>query len=202
MTKQIPRTVTVNVDSREKTIFGVKLPEGDPDRWLRRVRQLFPGFVRWWAPDARVHNIRIHIARAALETADMALASPWEEAGLIERKGSMTELYSNVLTGDYRRFRRELERIAATGTRATLLFDFPYGDSRKVTTTIRNPERVLDGVYREIARYKLSHLWPPTARDPRHTGEYCVRWLLAGAYVRYWNGGTWNQRIEPYVRRV
>lgn len=167
-----PRRVSVAIDTREQKELK------------------FPGLIRWWPPDGESAIVRLDEEDVKLPTADHVLME-WPDVACVERKGSMREVQTNLLTRDWKRFRKVLDRMAQFPYSCVFL-DFSTTQLWASSRAVKNPERVLDALMRECTVRGISVLWVPPGREPRHSGELVVRWLLNAVYVH--TAKTWSTR--------
>jgi hypothetical protein len=155
------RTLTILVDNREQ-------------KCLR-----FPAYVSF-RHLGRSNLWKVAPKLASLRTADYALEG-YLRAGLLERKGDLSELYRNLLTGDRPRFFRELVRMRDTCRHPALFLDMPLAELLKPSRYFVNPEYVLDALFSACQRYGIALLLVPPGRDPTGSGLIVLKWLLAAA---------------------
>lgn len=146
-----------------------------------------PEFITMWDPSTSwerpsTHRVRIHKVSAHLKTADYAL-SGYENKCLVERKGSLTELHSNLLTSTgRRRFVAELKRLRSETEHPLLLLEGSPHTLKAVSHPV-NPDIVRDQLLTVLHEYGIAfHMIPtesPTAR--RAAGEWLVATLIAHA---------------------
>jgi ERCC4-type nuclease len=137
-----------------------------------------PEFITMWDPSTSwerpsTHRVRIHKVSAHLKTADYA----------VERKGSLTELHSNLLTSTgRRRFVAELKRLRSETEHPLLLLEGSPHTLKAVSHPV-NPDIVRDQLLTVLHEYGIAfHMIPtesPTAR--RAAGEWLVATLIAHA---------------------
>ena len=105
---KIPHEITILVDSREKCPL------------------LFPAILRYADQGGTIHAVHLKTARAALEVGDYCIQG-YPLCGVVERKGSVREVCSNLLTGDRRRATSAFLRLG-TSQVPVLLLDFHIQD--------------------------------------------------------------------------
>lgn len=167
MATQLPRTITVLIDSRE------------------RFPLLFPKNLEYYTgPRSRRKVIEVREKRCTMSEGDYAIAG-LERHCLIERKGSLRELHSNLMTRDRGRFLRAIERMVAATEVPYLLLDMSPADMFRATKEVENPYRVFDCLGQVVAQYGL-RMWYAgnckhhTAR--RNLGSQVLRTILAHAF--------------------
>lgn len=165
-------------------------------RFCEQKPLVFPTLLRWWTPDNNSHMLRVVTRDEPLETADYLLWDDLKDYGVLERKGSMRECHNNFNTADLRRQLRSFERMTAWPHRA-IMMDFPIAEAWRCSKHVPHPGRVLDAVFRECERFKISLLWVPPGREPRHSGEIALRWLLSCAWNERWGKNGWRTRSVP-----
>lgn len=118
-----------------------------------------------------------------LKTGDYAIDG-FEFAALVERKGSLLELQSNLFGDDKARAAAAFDRLAAETKNPYLLLDVTPSE---VTTRNANclwPDAVLDKFFVEMGRRGIRVLWFPVAKTLNQKylqGALVLRILLAHA---------------------
>lgn len=144
-----PRTLTVLIDSREKKPL------------------CFPAVLRHYPNrgSSRAKLIPIRSFRVKLPAGDYALKGH-RSCCLLERKGSIEEVASNLLTNDYARFRAALERLAASCTYPYLLIDESLARMNR-SSWVEQPDRVLQFLISETTSLGIRLLWIGGSKRPR-----------------------------------
>lgn len=186
MTRLPPRTLTVRVDYREKLRYRIR----------------FPTNVRWWFNGASC-LVAVKVAIAQLDTGDYAVYDRKERCvACIEKKGSMSELRTNLLTADHRRLVAEWRRLQLIPYRGVLL-TFPWRDFFHATMYVPEPVRILDRLQRDCARFGLDLLICPPGKDNRGVGTFLCHWFLARLQQHQetidqkWHGGNHGKTRSP-----
>ena len=161
--------MTVLVDSRE------------------RFPLLFPASVLWYPTRAArpFYIIQILTKVVEMETGDYALKG-YEDTCLIERKGAMTELMTNLCSKDYKRSHAALKRLAeATKHPYLMLEETPSGMLPSTYPSNRpTPDRVVDAFIREVYGLKLSLIFVGRSRLPAHRrrlGHLMLKFMIGHA---------------------
>lgn len=157
--------ITVLIDTRERR------PLFFPDRF-----EWFP--VR----GGRGTIVRVKSVRKRLSEGDYALKG-FEDACLVERKGSMRELQTNLLGDDYTRSEAAFGRLASACRTPYLLLDFGVSEALKNSKYVEYAP-TLDALMKLIVRYNLNVLWAgncKTHQSRRRLGELVLRTLLTYA---------------------
>lgn len=160
--RQPPKVVTVEVDSREQRVVP------------------FPTVLQWWGPDRNPRLITVkRKLGVTLPTGDFRLTMNGTHA-IVERKGSVRELSTNLLTDDWTRFSKVLDRMAEFKYKVIYL-DFAWAEFWRPSVNVQCPQQVLDALIRETLRRDIGLLWyPQTGGSLR--GETILRWFLGTAY--------------------
>ena len=169
---RLPKTVTVLIDSREKSTKAIEFP-----RTL-----LVPGDRGYGT-----HSVRISTVKKELKTGDYMLASasgkPFlakdgRPASACERKGSVSELNTNLNSNDRQRALRAWDRMAAEIAHPFALFDFKLHECYAPKTYMKMPTLVISQMFRELAlRADMPVLWLPPAAKPVRVGEMLLHYM-------------------------
>ncbi len=168
------RSLVILVDAREKR----PLP----------IPEYLPVWDRGSPPDSpRTLTVRITVRHTTLITGDYALEG-FERACLIERKGHLTELASNLMGPDRPRFLKALSRLRDSCEHPVLLLE---GDPLTLANTLRShnkrppppPFLIRDLLLSTLREYNVELMLVPTASlsARRAAGEWLVSKLIAGA---------------------
>lgn len=142
---------------------------------------------------------RVDTACGHVATGDYYLEG-YESVVVIERKGSIDELYKNLFTPDRRRQGRAAKRLVELAMVPVLLLDF---DATTMFGTwkakqMEQPGCVLDATYRFAARFGLHLWWHPgghTTKSRERLGEAMLRFLWSYVW-EYLNGSLSKRFIE------
>lgn len=151
----------------------------------------FPETIQWWDSDSVPHLFRVHVVRESLFTGDYAFKGRLQKArdgrtvALVERKGAMTELWTNLFTDDWRRFSNCLDRMRDEAVRRLLFLDLRPETLIMTTRYVPEPRKVLDKLFRECVRRDIETMLVPPSNSTR-SGELVVRWLLAATNSVLW----------------
>ncbi len=148
-----------------------------------------PPFLRVWDPSSSWENpsatrIRILTATTRLKTGDYVLQGH-ESSCIIERKGHLNELHTNLLTATgRRRFTAELERLRSSCAHPILLLE----GSPLTLTAVRPPadaDLVRDHLLSLLLAYSVTlHILPTDSPSSRRCcGEWLVATLFAAAHT-------------------
>jgi len=164
--QKFPGRITVLVDRREQKPIE------------------FPPVFTWWSPGNRSHLMRVQVvggpgSKLTLPTGDYAIRG-YEREVLVERKGCWSELCKNLFTNDSSRFKAALTRLKNETACPVLLLDMPL--RTRASQWVREPDQVLDGIFREARRRELDVLWLPPSRTPRAHGERLLRYMWQAIY--------------------
>ena len=126
-------------------------------------------------------TVQIEWRRKALNTGDYAL-SGHESGHVFERKGSISELYDNLLTADRLRFLREIHR-ARSLRRFTILVEQDPATLSTVPPFRKgvSPVRARDALVRLLLAYPWIDLWMFSGKTPtqrRAISEWMVSALI------------------------
>ncbi len=164
-----PKRLTVLVDSREK--FPL----------------LFPASVLWYPTRAARPFYIIHIDQKVVElpAGDYALKG-YEHTCIIERKGAMTELMTNLCSKDYARSHAAYQRLVDTTAHPYLMLEeTPAGMlPNSYPSTRPVPDRVVDAFLREVCGFKIPLIFAGRARSPGHRrklGHFMLKIMLGHA---------------------
>lgn len=135
----VPKKITVCVDTREKhpLIFPPKLP--------------------WWRYPDEFSILEVDTKSVELPFGDYCLDG-FANVCCVERKGSLREIATNLLTKDRRRADAAFVRLVEGSRHPYLLLDFTLGQLRP-SRYCDNPHRVLDVLLHYSALRGLSILW-------------------------------------------
>lgn len=164
-----PKELTVLIDRREK-----------------RPLLFPPGF--WWVqPGNGTHYIRIQTKIKTLPTGDYVL-DKYESISALERKGSWSEIHTNVNTKDMRRFNRCLDRLIESVLYPWILLDFPIVQGKRVSGIDRTQEwNAHDKLTRMCMQKNIPIFWWPckTQNIRIETGTAVVRrlWTITYEYL-------------------
>lgn len=174
MATQLPRTITVLIDSRE------------------RVPLLFPLNLEYHSgPRSRRRIIEVKTKVCTMLEGDYAIAG-LERHCLIERKGSLRELHQNLMTRDRGRFLKAVQRMVDATRVPYLLLDMSPADMFRASKHVENPYRVFDCLTQVVAQYGLRMWYAGNCKHHmarRNLGSQVLRVILAHAYSRR-PGGT------------
>ena len=118
-----------------------------------------------------------------LYAGDYALAG-YEHICLIERKFGGNELCKNLLTADFRRFTRALDKLVESCKHPYLLLDCSPSELHRKTKYNPDPERTLDLLWQTVHNYKLGLIYSGGRQVKsvrRKVGEQVLRLMLAHA---------------------
>jgi hypothetical protein len=143
----------------------------------------FPETVKWYDEYRKPHLEKLTVRKAALKQGDYALEGH-EKLMLVERKGSPSELWQNLLTKDHRRARASLTRLAQSCKIPVLMLDCSVID---LYSKDYQPKGLLPSAFlREVSRLGL-HLFfagRHRARSSRRTlGGFLASWMLEAVRV-------------------
>ena len=168
--RKLPRSVTVCVDTREKTPL------------------LFPPVLTAYKDISRrgkATNIVVKTKEIEMPEGDYCLDG-FEGTCIVERKGSMRELHQNLLTKDRKRFLRALDRLAEKTKWPGLFLGFGWQGTTKGLTHVPEPGRVMDALWQTIASYPtLQVIGGWNARydtSRRQMGGGLLRFMLGKVY--------------------
>ena len=132
---------------------------------------LFPASVLWYPTRAARPHYLINIVPETkrMSEGDYAMKG-YEDVCLIERKGSLSELSSNLCSKDYKRAHSAFVRLTKACTHPYLLLEeTPAGI---LPTTYKHdrptPDRVVDAFFREVSELKIPLIFAGRARSPGH----------------------------------
>ncbi len=114
MTRIAPKSLTILVDSREQR--PLPIPASTPKPRDSKNYRPFAG------------RVLIKTKPACMEHGDYAIKG-FEHACLVERKGSLEEIWANLFTGDWARQQKAFRGMVAVTKNPILLLDFPWTDS-------------------------------------------------------------------------
>ena len=113
----------------------------------------------------------VEVIKKELVTGDYLL-DPEAPAAMIERKGSIDELYQNLFTKDRARFFRSLERIKDSPAVCYLLLDFRWWSCEPRKGTV---DEILDALWDVVVRFDLRPLamgdYPQPAARRQYGGQ-------------------------------
>jgi hypothetical protein len=165
----IPKTVTVQIDSRERypVLFPANVRVSDPHR---------PG---------RKQLIKVKTETLKLDTGDYRLKE-YPECCVIERKGAQRELFKNLFnTRDQIRTAKALRRLSGMSYPYLLLEVSPASllSTRTAPSGLR-PESLCERLSAVIAKYGLNTLWTGksnSASARRDLGTVLIHLMLGYA---------------------
>lgn len=100
----------------------------------------------------------------------------------LERKASLSELYSNLCTTDNGRQTRAFAKLTDGCTHPILLLEMcPSEFFQPLSFTKADPERVLDSLLRTLLQNHITLLTVPSARSltsRRRVGEFLIHYLM------------------------
>lgn len=144
----------------------------------------FPEHLVLTAPDLSLTTVKVHIVQKKLETADYSLDSHPSQV-MIERKGCIDEVCSNMLRKDERaRFENALQRLSAACKRPYVFLEGTPYNLKRPHYQDRGVEG-LDEFQRVLVQYGIGMLLMPTATISarREAAEFVARLLINGAIV-------------------
>ncbi|KKN58735.1 hypothetical protein LCGC14_0549130 [marine sediment metagenome] len=133
--------------------------------------------------------IVVQTERAALKEGDYALEG-FEDRCLIERKGSLRELSTNLLGGDYTRAMSAFKRLSAATAHPYLVVECTAAELRTPTRWTQEPARVVDSLCSLMERLRFRLILCGRCvdvRQKRNVGELMLRLMLAHAYQQETN---------------
>lgn len=164
---QIPRKITVLVDSREKRPL------------------LFPKTIAYYPDRTMTGVVRIQLEKKVrtLAAADYLLER-WPTVSGIERKANTRELTQNLFSQDYARFSRSLDKLVAAVKHPYLLLEGSLSDLSRHNPYAGEPDLVFDSLARITAERGIQLLLIGRCGGVRartFAGAYIVRLMLAHA---------------------
>ena len=166
--KKPPKTITVQVDTREKYPI------------------LFPATIEVFIDKWKSQRVKVVVEKKLLRIGDYRLKE-YPDCCVIERKGSARELWSNMCTNDSVRAGKAFVKLMKGCQFPYLMLEVnPYtlwtskGRFGNVQVEI-NPDEVLSKLCSVIARMKLRLLWfpkPTTAENRRRLGTIMLHLML------------------------
>ncbi len=132
----IPSSLIVEVDTRERDPF------------------LFPGTVELWVND-RPRIVSVETVRTKLDAGDYRLAEARDQC-VIERKGSLREVWSNLFSKDSSRQLRAFGRLAHSSRSPYLFLQVAPAEWLTPTAYVPSPQRLLARLSRCLDRFGLS----------------------------------------------
>ena len=172
-----PTKITVLVDSREQYPL------------------LFPKTLRWHGPNSIRERIEPHgrLLQVTTETrklraGDYCLAGQ-ERSCIVERKGSLLELHSNLFTADRVRFIKAMNKLIKATDYPVMVLELSVMDLNRRDQRVQAPDRIFDALMLLGNRYPTLTWWfaggvkHATAR--RVLGEQVIRMMLAKAYLQH-----------------
>lgn len=136
-------------------------------------RVLFPAQMQWGDHRGWRKIFRVQTEAATLKTGDYMMQG---YAGCcVERKGSLSELNSNVNSKDAARFLRCLKRLSGV-SHPYILLDFPLNQLQR-NEYVRDGALVMDRLYRTMQQHGIGLLWVPATSTKNRTmlGEQIAR---------------------------
>ena len=127
-------------------------------------------------------TVRLATKTKTLAAGDYALEG-YEDVALVERKGSLREIFANVLSEDRTRFVKALDRLASSCRYPLLLLEGDPFQIMQPTKWQECPGYAIDGLFRLLVERRIS--WcivsTNTLTRRRAVGELVVRHLLAAS---------------------
>jgi len=159
---------------------------------------MFPKRFTWYTRDGRPHTSQVTTTKCTLPSGDYTIKTPgmtlvkrpkleypqpepWSPLVLAERKGSMEELWKNLMTKDRGRELRKWDRMKEECPAVVLFLDLRFG--LRKSTYCPEPAATVDRLFRECVMRKMDVLSVPPGRDPYVSGEILLRWLWQRVYV-------------------
>lgn len=165
--KQIPRQIRIVVDSREQRPL------------------LFPDSIDFYPfRDRHPHRVLVSTAKAKLDAGDYLLEG-YEALAVVERKGSMSELYGNLFSSDFQRANDAFKRLSDACIYPYLLLDFSLSSIWTPAKYAPNAPRIMDALCWTVQQYGLRLWFGSQSKQPssrRRLGEVVARVLFAHAY--------------------
>ena len=121
-----------------------------------------------------------------MDTGDYTLEGH-EETCIVERKGSLTELATNLLMDDYRRADAAFSRLSNSTRNPYLLVECSAAELRTRSKYVHEPARVVDALAAMMERYKLRLILCGrcnTITQKRTVGDMILRLMLAHAFQK------------------
>jgi len=166
--KELPRTVTMLIDTREKTPFA------------------FPDIiaVEWGGKD---YPVTVRSERAKLDCGDYTLKS-YEHIAALERKSSLDgELSDNITTADRARFVRALSRLAGSCLYPYLMLESGGGAWWTEGKTNSDAGMTMDHLGQLVSQLRLNLIFnasrPTTVHAKRRMGEFVLRLMIGHMLV-------------------
>lgn len=170
----IPSTIKVFVDNRERKVLPF------PDTLV-------------WSPAPGVGPVRLSIKTESkrLDAGDILLAD-WPAVSIVERKGSLRELYNNLFTRDKARAGAAFQRLASACAYPYLLLEGSPADWMREAqgmkigeAVVEHPGVIVDRMLEVVSKYNLHLIWCSSGYSlttRRLVGETVLRALLRHAY--------------------
>lgn len=163
LVRSLPKTITVEVDSREK--FPL----------------LFPATLRVWH-DGALRILAVKTKRTKLDAGDYRIAG--FPNCIVERKGSVNELAGNFLNpADAIRQANAFDRLSCACIHPVLLVEeTPTSFLRQSLTSPEDVERVVSILFEKVAQYGFQLIMMPKTTNPssrRLAGAMVVQAMLA-----------------------
>ena len=144
-----PKRLTVQVDSREKIPF------------------LFPATTSWGeGKNARL--VPVHVEVCTLDAGDYRLAE-YPTSCVIERKGTASELWTNLFSKDSERQARAFARLSEAADHAYLFLHAPPHDLIVESTRVPDPAALVHRMAYCIGRFGLHLVILPTSHSAAST---------------------------------
>lgn len=143
---------------------------------------LFPETLRFWSK-GKPALLAIRTSKVALPTGDYALKH-YEHICLVERKGSVGELCSNLCTKDRTRQFAAFQRLADECRVPYLLLESSLSEIQKSSRYAKNPDLALQHLFRAIRRFGFHVIFGGRLRSVlsrRAAGEFVARLLATHA---------------------
>jgi hypothetical protein len=141
----------------------------------------FPSSLFWWDPYRRSHLIRVETVKRRIPSGDYAIRG-YERLCLVERKGSSSELVTNLFTQDRYRFTQAWTRFVKATKHPILLLDMPL--TMKRNEYCREPDQVLDALFGLVAVDGVHIVWMPPCSNPKRTGDRLLRLMWQCIYYQ------------------
>jgi ERCC4-type nuclease len=168
----------------------------------REQRELrFPEVMKWYGDRATTGQIVIvRTQTKQMPVGDYALKG-FEETCIIERKGSIRELATNLLGDDWARAMDAFKRLADATAHPYLMVECTPADLRTRSRWVHEPERVVDALAALIEKLDLRLILCGRVTDvkqKRTVGELMLRLMLAHAYQRETDYGE----VEDVIKKI
>lgn len=158
MKQQAPRSLTICIDGNEQN--DLQFPES---------------LVLNWKGQSAL--IEVKKRKFRFDTGDYYLEG-YKEVCIAERKGSLSELHTNLFTADETRFRKAVRRLVGACAVPILWLDIPHAGLWTPTDYVDDPAEVVDKLLRTVREFGLTFFWVPPATTEKHAkrnGELLIR---------------------------